>query len=66
MSAATPKAAIVIDAGDATGGTIARRFAREGLTAVVVRRTAAALEPLVATIEADREFARWQRVRRLR
>ena len=47
------KVAIVIGAGDATGGAIARRFAREGLTAVVVRRTAAALEPLVATIEAD-------------
>lgn len=47
------KVAIVIGAGDATGGAIARRFAREGLTAVVVRRTAAALEPLVAAIEAD-------------
>lgn len=45
--------AIVIGAGDATGGAIARRFAREGFTAVVVRRTAAALEPLVAQIEAE-------------
>lgn len=45
--------AIVIGAGDATGGAIARRFAREGLTAVVVRRTAAALEPLVAQIAAE-------------
>ncbi len=45
--------ALVVGAGDATGGAIARRFAREGLTAVVVRRTAAALEPLVAAIEAD-------------
>lgn len=45
--------ALVVGAGDATGGAIARRFAREGLTAVVVRRTAAALEPLVARIEAD-------------
>ncbi len=44
--------AVVIGAGDATGGAIARRFAREGMTAVVVRRTAAALEPLVAAIEA--------------
>lgn len=44
---------VVIGAGDATGGAIARRFAREGLTAVVVRRTAAALEPLVAQIQAD-------------
>ncbi|MBV8971730.1 MAG: SDR family NAD(P)-dependent oxidoreductase [Sphingomonadaceae bacterium] len=45
--------ALVVGAGDATGGAIARRFAREGLTAVVVRRTAAALEPLVARIAAD-------------
>ena len=50
---AAPKVAIVIGAGDATGGAIARRFAREGFTAVVVRRTAAALEPLVAAIEAE-------------
>ncbi len=46
-------AIVVIGAGDATGGAIARRFAREGMTAVVVRRTAAALEPLVAAIAAD-------------
>ncbi len=45
--------ALVVGAGDATGGAIARRFARGGLTAVVVRRTAAALEPLVAKITAD-------------
>ncbi len=45
--------ALVVGAGDATGGAIARRFAREGMTAVVVRRTAAALEPLVAQIEAE-------------
>lgn len=45
--------AIVIGAGDATGGAIARRFTREGLTALVVRRTASALEPLVATIGAE-------------
>ncbi len=46
-------AIVVVGAGDATGGAIARRFAREGLTAVVVRRTAAALAPLVAAIEAE-------------
>ena len=45
--------ALVVGAGDATGGAIARRFAREGLTAVVVRRTASALEPLVTAIAAD-------------
>ncbi|WP_084420755.1 SDR family oxidoreductase [Henriciella litoralis] len=46
-------AAIIIGAGDATGGAIARRFAREGLTAVCTRRTREAVMPLVETIEAD-------------
>ena len=49
----TAPVALVVGAGDATGGAIARRFAREGMTAVVVRRTAAALEPLVTAIEAE-------------
>jgi NAD(P)-dependent dehydrogenase (short-subunit alcohol dehydrogenase family) len=53
MNSSVNPVAIVIGAGDATGGAIARRFAREGFTAVVVRRTAAALEPLVAAIEAE-------------
>jgi NAD(P)-dependent dehydrogenase (short-subunit alcohol dehydrogenase family) len=44
--------ALVVGAGDALGGAIARRFAREGYTACVVRRTADALAPLVAEIEA--------------
>ncbi len=44
--------ALVIGAGDATGGAIARRFAREGLTACAVRRTADKLEPLIAEIKA--------------
>jgi NAD(P)-dependent dehydrogenase (short-subunit alcohol dehydrogenase family) len=48
-----PKVAIVIGAGDATGGAIARRFAREGLIAVPVRRTVAALDALAAQIIAD-------------
>ena len=43
---------LVIGAGDATGGAIARRFAREGLTACVVRRSADKLVPLVEAIEA--------------
>ena len=34
------KAALVIGAGDATGGAIARRFAREGFVACVTRRNA--------------------------
>jgi NAD(P)-dependent dehydrogenase (short-subunit alcohol dehydrogenase family) len=46
------KAALVIGAGDATGGAIARRFAREGFVACPVRRHADKLEPLVQAIEA--------------
>ena len=49
----TAPVALVVGAGDATGGAIARRFAREGMTAVVVRRTTAALESLVTAIEAE-------------
>ena len=33
-----PKVALVVGAGDATGGAIAQRFAREGLIACVTRR----------------------------
>lgn len=46
------KAALVIGAGDATGGAIARRFAREGFVACPVRRHADKLAPLVGEIEA--------------
>ena len=46
------KAILVIGAGDATGGAIARRFAREGYIACVTRRSADKLEPLVASIQA--------------
>ncbi len=48
----SPAAALVIGAGDATGGAIARRFAREGYVACVVRRNADRLVPLVESIEA--------------
>ena len=53
------KVALIIGAGDATGGTIARRFAREGYVACVTRRSADKLAPLVVQIEADggRAFA---------
>jgi NAD(P)-dependent dehydrogenase (short-subunit alcohol dehydrogenase family) len=44
------KAIIVIGAGDALGGAIARRFSREGYAAVIVRRHADQLEPLAAAI----------------
>jgi len=46
------KAILVVGAGDATGGAIARRFAREGYIACVTRRQADKLAPLVAQIEA--------------
>jgi short-subunit dehydrogenase len=52
------KAALVIGAGDATGGAIARRFAREGFTACVVRRSADKLQPLVDRIVAEGGQAR--------
>jgi NAD(P)-dependent dehydrogenase (short-subunit alcohol dehydrogenase family) len=45
--------ALVIGAGDATGGAIARRFAREGYTACVTRRTADKLQGLIDAIVAD-------------
>jgi len=47
------KAVLVIGAGDATGGAIARRFAREGYIACVTRRTADKLQPLVDSIQAE-------------
>jgi len=52
------KAALVVGAGDATGGAIARRFAREGYVACVSRRSADKLGPLVARIEAEGGRAR--------
>jgi NAD(P)-dependent dehydrogenase (short-subunit alcohol dehydrogenase family) len=47
------RSALVVGAGDATGGAIARRFAREGYVACVTRRHAGKLEPLVARIRAE-------------
>jgi NAD(P)-dependent dehydrogenase (short-subunit alcohol dehydrogenase family) len=55
---ADTKVALVIGAGDATGGAIARRFAREGFTACVTRRTVDKLAALVARIEAEGGTAR--------
>ena len=46
------KVCLVVGAGDALGGAIARRFAREGFVACVVRRTADKLQPLVDDINA--------------
>ncbi len=47
------KAALIVGAGDATGGAIARRFAREGFAVCATRRTAAKVQALVEQIEAD-------------
>ncbi|MFV3127188.1 SDR family oxidoreductase [Niveispirillum sp. KHB5.9] len=44
---------LVIGAGDATGGAIARRFAREGYAVCVTRRELKRLEGLVQQIQAD-------------
>ncbi|WP_346829813.1 SDR family oxidoreductase [Pseudomonas abietaniphila] len=44
------KVVLVIGAGDATGGAIARRFAKEGYVACVTRRSADKLQPLVDSI----------------
>jgi len=52
------KAILVVGAGDATGGAIARRFAREGYVACVTHRHADKLVPLVAAIEAEGGRAR--------
>jgi NAD(P)-dependent dehydrogenase (short-subunit alcohol dehydrogenase family) len=51
--AAPPKVCLVIGAGDATGGAVARRFAREGYVACVTRRTLDKLQPLLTQIEAE-------------
>ncbi|WP_188707719.1 SDR family oxidoreductase [Polaromonas eurypsychrophila] len=47
------KVVLVIGAGDATGGAIARRFAREGYTACVTRRSLDKLQPLLEQIRAE-------------
>jgi short-subunit dehydrogenase len=44
-------ACLVIGAGDATGGAVARRFAREGYIACVTRRSVEKLQPLKQQIE---------------
>jgi NAD(P)-dependent dehydrogenase (short-subunit alcohol dehydrogenase family) len=46
------KVVLVIGAGDATGGEIAKRFAREGYVACVTRRQAEKLQPLLEEIHA--------------
>jgi len=46
------KVALVVGAGDATGGAIAARFAREGYIACLTRRSADKLQPTVDAIRA--------------
>jgi short-subunit dehydrogenase len=45
--------ALVVGAGDATGGAIARRFARGGYTVCATRRDLGKLQPLVERIRAE-------------
>jgi NAD(P)-dependent dehydrogenase (short-subunit alcohol dehydrogenase family) len=47
------KVVLVVGAGDATGGAIAKRFSQEGFVACVTRRSADKLQPLVDAIKAD-------------
>ncbi|MBT3831501.1 MAG: SDR family NAD(P)-dependent oxidoreductase, partial [Gammaproteobacteria bacterium] len=47
------KVALVIGAGVATGGSVAKRFAREGYVACMVRRKGDRLNDLVNQIEAE-------------
>jgi len=49
--------ALVIGAGDATGGAIARRFAQGGYTACLTRRSADKLQPLVERIRSEGHLA---------
>ena len=53
QSQAQGKVALVIGAGDATGGAIAARFAREGYVACLTRRSADKLQPTVDAIRAS-------------
>lgn len=50
QQAGAGKAALIVGAGDATGGAIARRFAREGFAVCATRRTAAKVQGLVEQI----------------
>lgn len=47
------KVALIIGAGDATGGAIPRRFAREGYVACVTRRSLDKLQPLLDEIRGE-------------
>ena len=53
MTMASAPVAVIVGAGDATGGAIARRFARGGHTVCAIRRSADKLQPLLDAIRAD-------------
>jgi NAD(P)-dependent dehydrogenase (short-subunit alcohol dehydrogenase family) len=53
MSPSSAPVALVVGAGDATGGAVARRFARGGYTVCAVRRHADKLQPLLDAIRAE-------------
>ena len=53
IRSAHPPVALIVGAGDATGGAIARRFAREGYTVCATRRSRDKLQPLLDRILAD-------------
>jgi NAD(P)-dependent dehydrogenase (short-subunit alcohol dehydrogenase family) len=50
---AEKRAVLVVGAGDATGGAIARRFAREGYALACTRREIASLDPLLQKIRSE-------------
>jgi NAD(P)-dependent dehydrogenase (short-subunit alcohol dehydrogenase family) len=53
LASSRPPVALVVGAGDALGGAIARRFAREGYVTCAVRRAAEELQPLIDQIAAE-------------
>ena len=48
-----PKVCLVVGAGDATGGAVAKRFARDGFTICATRRSLEKLHPLLLHIRKD-------------
>jgi NAD(P)-dependent dehydrogenase (short-subunit alcohol dehydrogenase family) len=48
-----PKVCLVVCAGDATGGAVAKRFARDGFTICATRRSLEKLQPLLLHIRKD-------------
>jgi NAD(P)-dependent dehydrogenase (short-subunit alcohol dehydrogenase family) len=53
LASSRPPVALVVGAGDALGGAIARRFARGGYVTCLVRRSAEKLQPLIDQIAAE-------------